>query len=84
MTNGFDYSATAELFPRRGNRGSTGVSYRRFGNAAEALRYAIEDMPAALLKGAMLEVNEQRFNAEEIDELYRAESYPLERPATVV
>lgn len=84
MTNGFDYSATAELFPSRGYRGSTGVGYRRFGNAAEALRYAIEDMPAALLKGATLEVNEQRFNAGEIHELYSAGSYPLERAATVL
>ncbi|KFL28442.1 hypothetical protein JP75_24600 [Devosia riboflavina] len=80
MTNGFDYSAAAELFPSRGYRGSVTVGYRRFGNAAEAVRFAIEDMPSTLLKGAMLEVNEQRFNGGEILELYQAESYPLGRP----
>lgn len=79
MTDGFDYSAAAELFPGRGHRGSAGVGYRRFGNAAEALRYAIEDMPKALLKGTMLEVDEQRFDMDEIFELYSAENYPLDR-----
>jgi hypothetical protein len=82
MTTGFDYSASAELFPSRGSRGSVTVGYRRFGNAAEAVRYAVEDMPVLLLKGAMLEVNEQRFNGAEILDLYRAESYPLGRAVT--
>ena len=79
MTNGFDYSADAEHFPSRGSRGSVRVGYRRFSSAAEALRYAIEDMPATLLRGSMLEVDEQRFTGEQILELYSSESYPLER-----
>lgn len=84
MTQGFDYSAAAELFPGKGYRGSVVVGYRRFDKAAEALRYAIEEMPSALLKGAMLEVNEERFNGDEVLELYRAENFPLERLARTV
>lgn len=81
VNKGFDYSADAELFPSRGKRGSVRVGYRRFSSAAEAVRYAIEDMPSTLLKGAMLEVEEQRFSHDQILELYASARYPLERPA---
>ena len=41
----FDYRTPAELFlSKRTGRGHT--KYRRFATAAEAIRYAVEDLPA--------------------------------------
>jgi len=58
----FDYNAEAELFPSRGMRGRP-VGYRRFARAADAIRVAIEELPAQALFGAWLEVSEERFDA---------------------
>jgi len=44
----FSYDTSAELFPaaiRKKKR--AGFAYRRFGTAAEAVRFAIEELPAA-------------------------------------
>jgi hypothetical protein len=76
----FDYAASAELFPRS-NRMSKhrGVGYKRFDTAAEAIRYAIEQMPPELLGGAYLEVDEDRFDGAGMRELYASSRYPLPR-----
>jgi hypothetical protein len=55
----FDYSAPAELFlakPAKGRR----ERYRRFATAAEALRYAVEDLGTPKAFGAWLEVGDER------------------------
>jgi hypothetical protein len=76
----FDYNAAAELFatrkriPRRQPLG-----YKRFSHAAHAIRFAIEDLPAELLIGAFLEVDEQRYNSDGIRRLYESADYPLSR-----
>lgn len=75
---GFDYAAAAELFPSRG-KGRGPVSYKRFATAAEAIRFAIEDMPPPALLGAYLEVDEERFGLHEIQYLYENAAYPLKR-----
>jgi len=76
----FDYSAPAELFSctSRGSR-RTSVRYRRFATGAEAIRYAVEVLPAAQLAGAILEVDEERFDGRQIQELYHHHEYPLSR-----
>lgn len=74
----FDYDAAAELFPtRRRQRGPFG--YKRFAQAAEAIRFAIEDLPAEYLAGAFLEVDEQRYGSDDIRRLYESANYPLTR-----
>ena len=75
----FDYSADAELFPRRGRGRPKQISYRRFASAADAIQFAIETLPPALLPGTFLEVNDERFGADRIRELYEDESFPLPR-----
>jgi hypothetical protein len=76
----FDYSAEAELFSlksRKFNRGPVG--YRRFTSAAEAVRFAIEELHPDLLRGASLEVQDERFNRDGIRRLYESDEYPLVR-----
>jgi hypothetical protein len=76
----FDYNASAELFstrkrvPRRQPLG-----YRRFAQAAHAIRFAIEDLPSEHLIGAFLEVGEERYNSDGIRQLYDSADYPLAR-----
>ncbi|CAD7022846.1 hypothetical protein REJC140_00009 [Pseudorhizobium endolithicum] len=74
-----DYSAGAGLYPCKTVRRTTRIRYRRFDTVAEALRFAIEDMPASMLQGSILEVDEARFGGPEIQRLYEAEAYPLKR-----
>ena len=75
----FDYNAPAELFlskPAKGCRNN----YRRFATAAEALRFAVEDLRMPKAFGAWLEVGDERFGSGEIQRLYQAENYPLRKP----
>jgi hypothetical protein len=78
----FDYGAPAELFmpkPKRGGRQPLGC--RRFAAAAEAIRFAVEDFPAARTLGAWMQVGDERFNSDEIHLLYEGSDYPLPRRA---
>jgi hypothetical protein len=79
----FSYDTAAELFPaaiRKKRR--TGVAYRRFPSAADAVRYAIEELPADCLNGAYLQVDEARFDHKGIRTLYESEDFPLQRRAS--
>lgn len=78
--NDFNYAAPAEVFACR-SRGSSPrpVTYRRFESGAEAIRFAIEELPSEVLFGTVLETNEQRFDASQIRKLYDSKAYPLER-----
>ena len=78
--NGFDYTAPAELFPSRSKKCRNQFTYKRFDTAAEAIRFAVEEMPPPALLGAYLEVDEARFGLQEIRYLYDNPAYPLPRP----
>ena len=73
----FNYDAPAELFAAQGRR--PGVRYRRFLNAAEAIRYVIEKLPPNFLSAASLKVGGVRYQASELRQLYDSDGYPLKR-----
>jgi hypothetical protein len=76
----FDYTALGELYPTRSYKRRTGyVSYKRFDVAAEAVRFAVEELPSEFLLGTYLEVKEERFNGQQIRLLYESKDYPLPR-----
>ena len=75
----FDYNAPAELvLSKRAKDGR--IKYRRFATAAEALRYAVEELRTPQAFSAWLEVGDERFNSIEIRRLYEADDYPLRKP----
>lgn len=76
---GFDYGAPAELFPRRNKGQAVQARYKRFDTAAEAVRFAIEEIPERALSDTYLEVDEARFGVDEIKYLYHHAAFPLER-----
>src|SRR3984893_12013901 len=81
----FDYGAAAELFPGRQKARMRGaVAYKRFSAAGEAIRYAVEVLPAGSFLGAFLEVKEERFDSNEIRRLYENVEYPLPRQSAAI
>ncbi len=78
----FDYRTEAELFSTRNRKSRRQpLGYRRFARAADAIRFAIEELPPQLLVGTYLEVDEERFQGDEIRRLYESADYPLARRA---
>jgi len=75
----FDYDAGAELFVTVRRRSP---AYMRFDRAADAIRFAIEDLPPQSLLAAHLEVEEERYAGREIRRLYDGAEFPLVRRVT--
>jgi hypothetical protein len=73
----FDYNAPADLFPARSRSGHRPVGYRRFNTAAEAIRFAIEQMPSEFLDGTVMESGDERADGFRIKSLYESKDYPL-------
>jgi len=75
----FDFRAPAELFPSRNRKVASKVKYRRFDKAADAIRFAVEDLPEPLLLGATIQIGDERFGHQQIRALYDSAAYPLKR-----
>jgi hypothetical protein len=79
------YGSQAELFPTRGRMSKPRpMGYRRFARAADAIRFAIEDLAPEHLQDAYLVVDEKRFDSDGIRRLYEDTAYPLVRRAAPV
>jgi hypothetical protein len=85
-----DYSTEAELYPTarevepspvRRRKTRQPIGYGRFARAADAIRFAIEELPPELLLATHLKVADKRFNSEAIRRLYESVEYPLARRA---
>jgi hypothetical protein len=76
-----NYRARAELYHRlrRSLRERAPLAYKRFKTAADAIRFAIEQLPDYLLLGSYMKVDEERYDSQEIRRLYDSEAYPLKR-----
>jgi len=74
----FDYNAPAELFLSKRTKNRR-AKYRRFATAAEAIRYAVEDLPSLRALGAWLQVGDERFSSDDIQRLYEGSDYPLRK-----
>jgi hypothetical protein len=84
----FDYGAAAELLPAssaaevprvKARRSRQPVGYGRFARAADAIRFAIEELPPRLLAEAHLNVAGEGFGGDRIRRLYESAEYPLAR-----
>lgn len=75
----FDYTAPAELYASASKTGKRPMRYTRFKSAAQAIKYAVEELPPELLLGSALEVNDERFDGPGIRALYDNANYPLRR-----
>lgn len=75
----FDYTIEAGLYAGKKSLGSRGTRYKRFETAAEAVRFAIEEMPISQLRGSVMEVDEARFDDKQIRMLYDSLDFPLSR-----
>jgi hypothetical protein len=74
---GFDFTTAAALFCSPDNRRP--MLCLRFEGAAEAIRHAIEQLSGESLRGSVLEVGEERYDAGLIQKLYASNDYPLGR-----
>jgi hypothetical protein len=80
----FDYTAEAELYSVRSRAARRApLGYKRFAVAADAIRYAIEELAPQHLLGAHLEVDGERFDGAGIKALYANDDYPLPRSVSV-
>jgi hypothetical protein len=62
-----DHSSPAELYLSRPRRRHT--DYRRFATAAEAIRYAVEELRTRRSLSAWMQVGQDRFNSRLYDEM---------------
>jgi hypothetical protein len=74
----FDYSSPAELYLSK--RGRRHTDYRRFATAAEAIGYAVDEFRALRSLTAWMQVGDERFSKNEIQQLYDGDDYPLRKP----
>ena len=76
----FDYGTEAELFSATKQKFQrSSLAYKRFARAADAIRFAIEELPSRLLISTYLEVDEERYQGKDIRRLYESADYPLAR-----
>lgn len=76
---GPDWSLPAELYAGISSFRGRNARYLRFPTAAEAVRYAIEDMSDASLRGVSIESGDNRYEGSQIRALYEAADFPLKR-----
>lgn len=65
-----DLNQPAELYTAKGSGRKQPLVYRRFPSALEAIRFAMEDLTPEMLSRTIVEVDELRFDGDQIREFY--------------
>lgn len=79
-----NYNALGELFVPKSTTGrsrNAPLAYKRFERAAEAIRFALEEVAPERLASTYLEVEDERFDGKAIRALYNRADFPLPRRA---
>lgn len=66
-------SGPAELYTRTKSKI---LLYQRFISLAQAIRYSMEELPSAKRGGIVVEVNEKRYDHNDLRKLYLNNAYP--------
>jgi hypothetical protein len=74
-----DYLARAELMLGSDRETAKLLGSRVFRLAANALRFAIEEVAPISLRGAQLRIGDRTFSGIELQSLYSSDAYPLPR-----
>jgi hypothetical protein len=77
-----DALLTTMMIAGEGRSRASPIGYGRYARAADAIRFAMEELPPELLPGACLEVDEEIFDRDDMLRLYESGEYPLVRRAT--
>lgn len=80
MPQDFSFNEPADVYSTdgKGTR-KRPVSYRRFATSAEAIRFAVEQLPQIMQRGTVMEIGEDRYEFADIRALYESTGYPLPR-----
>lgn len=73
-----DYGMEAALYFSKSAKQKS-LTFRRFDQAADAIAYAVEELPPNFLNGCSLEVNGLHYLGREIRPLYDSNDFPLTR-----
>ena len=79
-----DYFVEASLFYGKSASRSRNLTFRRFAHAAEAIRFAVEELSPSVLNGCKLEIGEAEYFGRAIRPLYDDHAFPLFRRKRVV
>jgi hypothetical protein len=79
VNSNLDWAEPAELYTSVATFRLRNARYQRFPTAAEAIRFAIEELPGAALRGTAIESGDTRYEGDQIRALYDAPDYPLQR-----
>ena len=75
-----EYRMEAALyFPKNTQAKQRSLAFRRFSQAAEAIRFAVEELAPKAFNSCSLEVNGLHYFGREIRPLYDSEAFPLRR-----
>jgi hypothetical protein len=80
VNENLDWAEPAELYVSIASLRLGNARYRRFSSTAEAIRFAIEELPVATLRSMAIESGDTRYEGVQIRALYDALDYPLQRP----
>lgn len=75
----FDYRAAANLHSPKTDGSSRMIGYLGFTRAADAIRYAVEQLSAKEFLATHMDVGSESFDSASIRRLYDDDRYPLSR-----